>query len=87
MASAAFHLMETYYARVKEANSRNAFDEAFVWNLCESAVNNVHHGLPVSEWVPKLIRVLNSDLENESDAALKAVWREAVSMAEAVLTV
>lgn len=71
--------MNIFDSHVTEANKRDAFDEAFIWNLCESAVNNVHHGLAPGEWLPKVKAILESHKQDETNAALANLWGDAIS--------
>ncbi len=52
-------LMDAFYAKEREVLSAadENFKVAFAWNLCESTVNNIHHGEDPRVWIPRFIEL------------------------------
>lgn len=80
MATLAYDLMKLFYEENRAALARDAFEEAAVWSSCESAVNDIHHGVPNSEWVARLIERFDRIASDEETVELQAIWREAASL-------
>lgn len=78
MAQLSYELMTAFYKKSREALAENDYSVADVWNLAESAVNNVHHGRHPAEWLPQVRVIFESHLTDEAMTDVAPAWEEAI---------
>ena len=83
MASFGKTLMDLFYAKNREALAREDYEGAIIFSTAEDLVNAVHHGLHSSEWFPRFITALTSNMEGAETPEAAALWLEAIETAEA----
>ena len=85
--SLASNLMLDFYELNRKALARNAFDEAFAYNVAETQVNNLHHGISPTLWIPRFAQIMRDLAEEhaESDEQREA-YRFAAEYAEEALS-
>lgn len=83
MASFGRTLMDVYYTESKNAQEAGDYNRSIVMNNAESLVNQFHHGLHPTEWLPRLISALESNSELDfMDEDEREAYCEAVEMAK-----
>jgi len=73
-------LMDAYQERSRAALKEENYELSFLWEGCESMVNNLHHGRPLTEWLTQLRTIVldwQNDAENED---LQAAYDEALEL-------
>lgn len=77
-------LMDAFYAKEREVLSAadGNLEVSFAWNLCESTVNNIHHGEDPRVWIPHF----ESRIADETDGEVIAAYREAIELAQIPLS-
>lgn len=78
-------LMDAFNAKERGAQRAGDFELAFAWNLCESTVNNIHHGQDPRVWIPRFIEITESRLAETTDSGAIAVYRDAIEFAQVAL--
>lgn len=80
-------LMDAFDTKQREAQAAEDFnfEVSFAWNLCESTVNNIHHGRDPREWIPQFIEITESRIAETEDAEAVAAYREAIELAQVAL--
>ena len=80
-------LMDAFYAKEREVLSAadGDFEVSMAWSLCESTVNNIHHGQDPRVWIPRFIELTESRIPDEQNAAVVAAYREAIELAQVAL--
>lgn len=54
-------LMDVYHAEAQAAAAVDDYSRKFVMDTAEDLVNGVHHGLPASDYLPRLRHMLESN--------------------------
>lgn len=80
-------LMDTFYAKEREVLSAadGNLEVSFAWSLCESTVNNIHHGADPRVWIPRFIEITEGRIAEETAPAVIAAYREAIEFAQVAL--
>lgn len=81
-------LMDAFYAKEREVlyAADGNLEVSFAWNLCESTVNNIHHGEDPRVWIPRFISITESRIADETDGEVIAAYREAIELAQIALS-
>jgi hypothetical protein len=82
MASLSYELMTTFGDKAKVALRAGDYEVGFAWEHCVNAVNNVHHGKYVVEWLPQVAGIIGRLKELEPELA--HVYDEALEFVEIV---
>lgn len=72
-------LMDHFHRLSKDARSREDWETAQALDLLETHVNNIHHGLPASEWLPRLRSIIESLLSRGPSPAERVVWEQGLA--------
>lgn len=73
-------LMDLFDDAARDARASGDYHGAAVFSTCESAVNNVHHGLAVAEWLPKVHLTLDTLRDLATDPAEETAIEDATEL-------
>lgn len=76
------HLMDIFHAAAKEARNADQYLAAQAYDTCVSAVNNIRHGLHVTEYFPRLRNNIEYFIGLEQDGEEQEAYVAALGLFE-----